>query len=216
MRLAGPGTGILLTIAPSEAVAADLPTLLRVALDGEQVGAGRLHLPAQLPGAELAVRELRANTGLLLTCDAGGAAAELCDPPGPRFSEVIVEPADPADLLTMVAALAVEAQASGRAISVSGRGAAELPVALAAMAGGLHLRVGTADVPGDGTGPPSPRPDVALIARAAGLARIAGRPPIRGTSAAALLGVGAAPGFDAIASGAPGVAGTRSVERTVH
>ena len=112
---------------------------------------------------------------------------------GRRSWTSIVEPADPADLLTAIAALAVDGRRQGRTISLSGRGSAALPVALAAVAGGLHLRVGTADGPADEVpatpGPPSARRDVALIARAAGLARIAGRPAIRGAAAAQLVGV---------------------------
>jgi uncharacterized protein (DUF849 family) len=76
---------------------------------------------------------------------------------------------------------------SGATFSATGIGPAALPVALAALSAGGHLRVGTADTltyaPGEAV-----RGDAQLVARAAGLARIAQRPPLRPDQARALLG----------------------------
>lgn len=197
----GPGTAagpaILLSLAPSIAVAADLAVLLRVAIDAEQVGAARLHLPAGLPDPGPTVDALRAQTRLVLTADADDPAAAACDDPGPSFVEVVLDDGGPAELsappglVAAVARLADEAGATGRVTSVSGRGTAGIPVLLAAVAAGLHVRVGSADTgPPGPVGPPAAREDIALIARAAGLARIAGRLPARGSQARELLGLG--------------------------
>ena len=199
--MADPGTadradGILLSVAPA---AVDLPRLLRTAIDAEQVGAARIHLAAdQLEVAE-AVTAIRDQTSLVITADPGSPAAELTDTPGPEFTEVVLPAGSPAsELLVELAQLAE----SGRATSVGGRDDAAVPVLLAALAAGLHLRVGTADQPPTLTlstpglvehpapgGAGGPRDDIGLIARAAGLARIAGRRPLSVTEARAVLGL---------------------------
>lgn len=202
---AGAGEGLLLSLAPSDAVAARLPVLLRVAIDAEQVGAARLHLPANLPEAARAVAELRAQTGLVLTTDPDAAAADLCDLPGPSFREVILDPADRVELVATVAQLAAEGRTGPcPVVSVSGRGSAAMPVMLAAVAAGLQVRVGSADHPAaEATHPPGPggavalglgpdpsRADIGSIARAAGIARIAGRPLLGAAAARELLELG--------------------------
>jgi hypothetical protein len=185
-----PGVGILLTIAPGPDAAADIPTLLRIAIDAAQVGAGRLHLPADLPDPAEAVAALRQQTQLVLTTDPDGTAAVFCDRPGRGFDEVVLDPAEPAVLLAEVARLAADSATRRRTVSVAGRGAASLPVLLAGVAAGLHVRVGTADTPSlTGAGGPNARPDIGLIGRAAGLARIAGRPPMLPAVVSALLGL---------------------------
>jgi uncharacterized protein (DUF849 family) len=194
--------GLLLSLAPSAAAAASLPVLLRIAVDAEQMGAARLHLPPDLPDAARAVAELRARTRMVLTTDPDGAAATLCDRPGSLFREVVLDPADPAILVAAVAGLAADARIGpGQILSVSGRGRAGMAVMLAAVAAGLQVRVGSADSahsadPADGPAParelgPDPaRDDIGLIARAAGIARIAGRQLLGGAAARELLGVG--------------------------
>ena len=211
--------GILLSVAPA---AVDLPRLLRTAIDAEQVGAARVHLAADQPDVAEAVTAIRAHTSLVITADPGSPAAALTDTPGPQFTEVVLPADRPApELLVELARLA---EADG-ATSVGGRDAAAMPVLLAALAVGLHLRVGTADQPpnpaldapglgsepigggphrqgagpapgvahGPGAarspGPAGPRDDVGLIARAAGLARIAGRRPLSVPEARAVLGL---------------------------
>jgi 3-keto-5-aminohexanoate cleavage enzyme len=76
----------------------------------------------------------------------------------------------------------------GATFSATGTGHASLPVMLAALSAGGHVRVGTADTltyaPGEAV-----RDNAQLVARAAGLARIAQRPPLRPDQARALLGM---------------------------
>ncbi len=208
--------GTLLTVAPA---AVDLPQLLRIAIDAEQVGAARIHLAPDQPDTRRAVTAIREQTRLVVTADPDGVAAPAADRTGPDFTELVL----PASLAgpELLVELARIARAHPGAASVGGRGPASLPVLLAALAVGLHLRVGTADAdraptgtapngtapnepgpsdrpePAAPAGPPriapagTPRPadDIALIARAAGLARIAGRPPMPIPQARAVLGL---------------------------
>jgi len=186
--------GILLSVAPA---AVDLPRLVRTAIDAEQVGAARIHLAADQFEVAEAVTAIRDQTSLVITADPGSPAAELTDTPGPEFTEVVLPAGQPAGaLLVELARLA----GSGVATSVGGREDAAVPVLLAALAAGLHLRVGTADQPpslalsnpglADRPAPGGgPRDDVGLIARAAGLARIAGRRPLSIAEARAVLGL---------------------------
>ena len=58
--------GTLLSLAPA---AGPIGHLLRTAIDAEQVGATRLHLPAEQPDLPGAVAALREHTTLVLTCD---------------------------------------------------------------------------------------------------------------------------------------------------
>jgi beta-keto acid cleavage enzyme len=78
-------------------------------------------------------------------------------------------------------AATMEALPPGATFTASGAGPAALPMMLAALAAGGHLRVELAD---------NPRDNVQLVARAAGLARIAQRLPASAAEARALLGIG--------------------------
>ncbi|MGY1740888.1 MULTISPECIES: 3-keto-5-aminohexanoate cleavage protein [unclassified Blastococcus] len=85
-------------------------------------------------------------------------------------------------------AACLERLPAGALWTATGRGAAALPVLLAALSAGGHVRSGTADAavePGE-TGDPA-RLDLQLVARAGGLARIAQRPPVPAAAARALL-----------------------------
>lgn len=83
---------------------------------------------------------------------------------------------------------AVAALPTGATFSATGVGPATLPVALAALSAGGHLRVGMADTLAYGPGEPV-RDNAQLVARAAGLARIAQRPPAPVDEVRALLGI---------------------------
>jgi 3-keto-5-aminohexanoate cleavage enzyme len=83
---------------------------------------------------------------------------------------------------------AVQALPPGATFSATGVGRSALPVALAALATGGHLRVGMEDTLSYAPGEPV-RDNAQLVARAAGLARIAQRPPMPVEQARALLGV---------------------------
>jgi len=162
--------GVLITLAPK---ASDLGHLLRAAIDAEQVGGTRLHLAAdQAEPAEI-VRALREQTTLVLTAEPGFGAAELLDPA--ELDEIILDPDDPQALVARVAEIVAQHPAG---VSIGANGAAALPVLLAALAAGADIRVGTADAPAPGEPRGGGRDDAALVARAAGLARIAGRAPL--------------------------------------
>lgn len=85
-------------------------------------------------------------------------------------------------------AAAVAALPAGATFSATGVGRATLPVLLAALSAGGHLRVGMADTLRYGPGEPV-RDNAQLVARAAGLARIAQRPPVPVEDVRTLLGV---------------------------
>ncbi len=72
--------------------------------------------------------------------------------------------------------------------SAAGLNGSTIPVMLAALATGGHLRVGTADTTEYAEGQPV-RDDIQLVARAAGLAKIAQRPPLAVAEAREVLGV---------------------------
>ncbi len=80
---------------------------------------------------------------------------------------------------------------AGATFSATGVGRASLPVALSALSMGGHLRVGMEDtltfVAGEQV-----RDNAQLVARAAQLATIAGRPPMTPREARVMLGVGTA------------------------
>ncbi len=173
--------GVLLTLAPA---AAEVGHLLRAAIDAEQVGAARLHLAADQDDPESVVAALRTQTGLVLTTDPGGSAESLTD--RITLPEVLVEPGEPAALVALVAEI-VTAHPDG--VSLGGREGAALPVLLAGLAAGAHLRVGTADATPTGERRGGGRDDAALVARAAGLSRIAGRPPLDPAAARRVLGL---------------------------
>jgi len=72
--------------------------------------------------------------------------------------------------------------------SATGVGRATLPVMLAALSAGGHLRVGMEDTLTYAPGEPV-RDNAQLVARAAGMSRIAQRPPMPVEQARALLGI---------------------------
>lgn len=83
---------------------------------------------------------------------------------------------------------AVRALPAGATFTATGVGPAALPVLLGALSAGGHLRVGLADTPEYAPGEPA-RNDAQLVARAAGVARIAQRPPATAAEARTLLGI---------------------------
>ncbi|WP_164702055.1 3-keto-5-aminohexanoate cleavage protein [Modestobacter sp. KNN46-3] len=76
----------------------------------------------------------------------------------------------------------------GATFAATGVGRTSLPVMLAALSAGGHLRVGMEDTLTYAPGEPV-RDNAQLVARAAGLARIAQRPPLTPTEARQLLGI---------------------------
>jgi len=83
---------------------------------------------------------------------------------------------------------AVSALPSGASWSATGIGRTSLPVALAALAGGGHLRVGMEDTLTFAAGQPV-RDNAQLVERAASLAALAGRPAMAADDARTLLKV---------------------------
>jgi len=177
----GEPRGPLISLAPA---AGELGHLLRVAIDAEQVGATRIHLALHQPDFVAVVAGLRRQTDLVITTVPGHPQADLVDRLPPDFTEVVLEGADPAALTAQVAGLAAGADGE---ICLGGRGAAAVPVLFAAIAVGTDLLVGTALSPPDPANAGGDRPrshdDAALVARASGLARIAGRPAAQGRAA---------------------------------
>lgn len=92
----------------------------------------------------------------------------------------------PGDTATLVAAVA--ALPPGATFSATGIGRAHLPVALAALSAGGHLRVGMEDTLSYARGE-RVHSNAQLVERAAGLARTAQRPPMGPDTARATLGV---------------------------
>ena len=78
----------------------------------------------------------------------------------------------------------------GTTFSATGIGRSPLPVLLAAIASGGHLRVGMEDTITYGKGQPV-QSNAQLVARAAAFARLAQRPPASTEDARVMLGVGA-------------------------
>jgi uncharacterized protein (DUF849 family) len=130
------------------------------------------------------VQALREQTGLVLTAEPGFPAADLLD--RIELAEIVLDPAPPQALVATVAEI-VAAHPAG--VSVGARDGAALPVLLAAIAAGGHVRVGTADAPPPGDRRGGGRDDAALVARAAGVARLAGRPPLDPDAARRILGL---------------------------
>ena len=92
----------------------------------------------------------------------------------------------PGDVATLAAAAA--ALPAGATWSATGIGRATLPVLFGALAAGGHLRVGMEDTLSFARGRPVAR-NAELVERAAELARLAQRPPMRPADARAFLGV---------------------------
>jgi uncharacterized protein (DUF849 family) len=80
----------------------------------------------------------------------------------------------------------------GATFAATGVGRTSLPVMLAALSAGGHLRVGMEDTLTYAPGEPV-RDNAQLVARAAGLARIAQRPPLTPFQARQLLGITTVP-----------------------
>ncbi len=174
--------GTLITVAP---VAGPIGHLLRTAIDAEQVGATRLHLPADQPDLATTVAALRGQTRLILTCDAGTADVDVVR--ADFIDAVVGESSDLPGVVAQVARLVAENPAG---ITICGSGSSALPTLLAALAAGGHIWVGAPEHESAGPGPaPHPRDHAALVARASGLARIAGRPPLDRRAARTLLGL---------------------------
>jgi uncharacterized protein (DUF849 family) len=76
----------------------------------------------------------------------------------------------------------------GTTFSATGVGRASLPVLLASLAAGGHLRVGLEDTVTYAKGQPV-ESNAQLVARASGLARLAQRPPMSTADARAMLGI---------------------------
>jgi hypothetical protein len=174
--------GTLITLMPE---AGDLGHLLRIAIDAEQVGASRIHLALEQPDIAAVVNSLRNTTNLLVTADPGHPAAGLMDVLPDTDVDAVVDPGPPDDEL--VARVASVVAAADGVVSIGGRGPAAIPVLLATLAAGGHVLVGTALTPlapttTDLRADPRSRgrDDAALVARASGLARLAGRPPVEG------------------------------------
>ncbi|MGH3911385.1 MAG: 3-keto-5-aminohexanoate cleavage protein [Pseudonocardiaceae bacterium] len=92
----------------------------------------------------------------------------------------------PGDAATLVAAVA--ALPPGACFSATGMGRTHLPVALAALSAGGHLRVGMEDTLSFARGR-RVTGNAELVARAAELARIAQRPPLSADEGRAMLGI---------------------------
>jgi len=177
--------GTLITLAPA---AGPIGHLLRAAIDAEQVGASRIHLASDQPDFIAVVAGLRRQTGLVITADHDHPGADLVDRLPSDLAEIVLDEG-PSDL-DLVAEVARIARENDGEVSLGGRGSAALPVLFAALAVGAHVRVGTSQTPleppsNDLRGDPRPRgrDDAALVARASGLARIAGRAPLEGRAA---------------------------------
>jgi len=180
-----PIAGTLITLAPA---ACPLGHLLRAAIDAEQVGASRIHLAVDQPDIVATIAGLRGQTGLVITTDPEHPAADLVDRLPTDFVEIVLDDGPShGDLVATVARITGEHDGD---VSFAGNGGAAVPVLFAALAVGAHVRVGTVHTPlelpsADLRGDPRPkgRDDAALVARASGLARIGGRPPLEGQSA---------------------------------
>jgi uncharacterized protein (DUF849 family) len=93
---------------------------------------------------------------------------------------------------TAALAACLPALPPGASFAATGVGRTSLPVMFAALSAGGHLRVGMEDTLTYAPGEPV-RDNAQLVARAAGLARIAQRPPITPSEARQLLGIVPAP-----------------------
>jgi uncharacterized protein (DUF849 family) len=192
-------TGLLLSVALP---AADGDVLVRLASDAVHVGAARVHLTGTVSVGT--VHALRTATPALISAGTGPVDAALdlvgFDHPSVAGHTVFTDAAGDPVLVDMlppacdddaatVAALGTRLAglaADGPLRSVIADGDRAMPAVLTALAAGAHLRIGS------GTGSGSDRPSavadvVAAVARAAALARLAGRPPLTVDEARARL-----------------------------
>ena len=198
---------VLITVAPGPLA---LPDLLRTAIDAERVGAARIHL-GSTADLEHVMTSLREHTSLVISAsvkdspaDAFGADPEPVNQGSITFSAQTFIAAGP-DLesssqwfelrfdgsmtpVQVVLQMGVLATRFETPLTVAGDGEAGMPAQLAAIAAGYHLRVGTSHTPLT-SGAPGPRDDAGLVARAAGIARLAGRSPMTTTQARDFLGL---------------------------
>jgi 3-keto-5-aminohexanoate cleavage enzyme len=93
---------------------------------------------------------------------------------------------------TAALAACLPALPPGATFTATGVGRTSLPVMLAALSAGGHLRVGMEDTVTYAPGEPV-RDNAQLVARAAALARIAQRPPLSPSEARQLLGIAPVP-----------------------
>ncbi|MEU6132529.1 3-keto-5-aminohexanoate cleavage protein [Saccharopolyspora sp. NPDC047091] len=152
-------------------------------------GADALCAPLNAPAEFL--RELRAGAaerGTALHFLARGAAevALLREVPEPAHVVVVLTDDGPGAVAAFASAMDQVPAGTGR--TAAGVGPAGLPVLLTALAGGAHVRIGRGDTPDYAPGTPA-RDDAQLVARAAGVAKIAQRPPQAPGRAAELLGI---------------------------
>ncbi|WP_206425978.1 3-keto-5-aminohexanoate cleavage protein [Nakamurella antarctica] len=182
--------------------------LLRVALDAQQIGVTRFELSWQQTDLAQAVEMLRAETQVILTAPGTSPLASMVDlvwrdrsvtadlpgmapkefcPPGSNRVHLLEFHLHATDVLGEIPSqVGLIAAGSQLPISVSSDGPTAMLAMMAALSGGCHLRVGTADSGG------GPRENVALAAKAVGFAKLGGRPPL--TSAEARVQLGLAPG----------------------
>ncbi len=179
--------GTLISVAPT---AGGIGHLLRTAIDAEQVGATRLHLPADQPELADAISALREQTRLVVTCDVEAPGADVIGSP---FVDAVVATVvkDPGDLPGLVAEVARLVADNPAGVAIYGRGTAALPALLASLAAGGHVWVEAPEyrsaAPSGRAGPV--KDHAALVARASGLARIAGRPPLDRQATRKVLGL---------------------------
>jgi uncharacterized protein (DUF849 family) len=212
-------TTTLITVAPTgaESSKADVPALpvtlgelVATAKECEAVGASVIHVHIRdddgRPTLDLGrlrdtVAALRAETGLIVQLSSGGA---VTDPESDRLRVLDAEP-DMAsctmgtvnfgdDVFLNRWEFIVGLQQAMRNLpadatfSATGIGRGTLPVLLASLSAGGHLRVGMEDTITYAKGQPV-ESNAQLVARAAGFARLAQRPPMAGTEARTLLGI---------------------------
>jgi len=178
-------TGLLVRLADVTGALDVAPDSAAVPLDGDWEALVRLHT---------ALRDLRIAPSFEITdLEQVTVLRRLLDEHGLPVAErvhvglVLGNPGgSPGDAETVVDA--VRRLPDGATFSAAGLDGTTLPVMLAALATGGHLRVGTADTADYADGQPV-RDDVQLVARAAGLAKIAQRPPLAVAEARELLGV---------------------------
>lgn len=164
---AGPGT--LITLAPG---ALSIDDLTRLVQETGRVGVTRVLLDALQPDGARAASILREQLGVIV-------AREGLDQAAAGFIDVEVEVTT--DLPGLAAEVARLVADHPTGISIRGLGPAELPALLTTLAVGGHVTVGPAA---------SVREQISTVARAAGLARLAGRPPLTAAQAWARLGTG--------------------------
>ena len=133
-------------------------TLAALAVEVVRVGAGAVRLPPADAGWLMAARSaVESATGLL-----------VLDPDDQPF-ELLLGPSPVAELHAALAERAADELVVG---------GPDVRALFAGLAAGTHLRAGSADTSLGSTADASPRHDVQLVARAAALARLAGRPPM--------------------------------------